>query len=351
MHVDTQDEFAHRILRWFDAHARSLPWRTPPGEPLPLGDPNWPYRVWLSEVMLQQTVVATVRPYFEAFTTRWPNVAALAAAEDADVMAAWAGLGYYARARNLLACARAVATDHGGQFPRDEATLLTLPGIGAYSAAAIAAFAYGNHAIVVDGNIERVMARVSAIDTPMPAAKPTLRAHMADVTPQARAGDFAQGLMDLATQICRPKNPDCLICPVMDTCAGKDAPHLYPIKGPKSAKPKRRGTAWWIEQGDKVLLVRRPQKGLLGGMRALPSCAWAGEGPLPPFPATWSHAGQVVHIFTHFELTLKIMSTRLEIGCMPPLDGEWWDKAEIEMAGLPSLFAKAATLVTGGSPE
>jgi A/G-specific adenine glycosylase len=351
MLVDTQDEFAHRILRWFGAHARTLPWRNPPAEPLPLDDPDWPYRVWLSEVMLQQTVVATVRPYFEAFTLRWQSVKALAAADDSDVMAAWAGLGYYARARNLLACARAVVAEHGGCFPRDEATLLTLPGIGAYSAAAITAFAFGRHAIVVDGNIERVMARVFAIETPMPAAKPCLRARMAVVTPDDRAGDFAQGLMDLATQICRPKNPDCLICPVIDLCAGKDAPQLYPVKGPKAAKPKRQGTAWWIEQAGKVWLVRRPEKGLLGGMRALPSCAWQGEGASSLFSAAWAHVGQVTHIFTHFELSLTIMRASLEIGCTPPLDGEWWDKADIEAAGLPSLFAKAATLVIGGSPE
>ncbi|MFM9851913.1 MAG: A/G-specific adenine glycosylase [Sphingomonadaceae bacterium] len=351
MHVDTQDEFAHRILRWFGSHARALPWRNPPGEALPLDDPQWPYRVWLSEVMLQQTVVATVHPYFDAFTARWPSVDALAAADDADVMAAWAGLGYYARARNLLACARTVSSAHGGHFPRDEATLLTLPGIGAYSAAAIVAFAYGEHAVVVDGNIERIMARIFAVETPLPAAKPTLRARMADVTPPARAGDFAQGLMDLASQICRPKNPDCLICPLIDLCSGKDAPELYPVKGAKGAKPKRQGTAWWIERGGEVLLVRRPEKGLLGDMRALPSCAWHGADAKPPLAAAWTHAGQVTHIFTHFELSLKIMRTTLEMGCMPPLEGEWWDKAGLEAAGLPSLFAKAATIVTGGSPE
>ena len=267
MRVDMPNDFAHKILAWFDANARSLPWRNPPGVALPLDDPNWPYRVWLSEVMLQQTVVATVRPYFTAFTARWPSVTALGRAEDSDVMAAWAGLGYYARARNLLACARMVAGEYGGRFPTDEAELRKLPGIGDYSAAAISAFAYGQYAIVVDGNIERIMARVFAIETPLPAAKPTLKAAMARVTPRERSGDFAQALMDLGSSLCRPKNPDCLMCPVIDHCVGKAAPHDYPHKKAKAPKPKRTGTAWWIERDARVFLIRRPAKGLLGGMR------------------------------------------------------------------------------------
>ena len=349
MIVDMPNGFAHKILRWFDANARILPWRNPPGEPLPLDDPNWPYRVWLSEVMLQQTVVATVRPYFEAFTARWPSITALAQADDQDVMTAWAGLGYYARARNLLACARAVVGDHAGHFPSDEADLLRLPGIGDYSAAAIAAFAYGKHAIVVDGNIERVMARVFAIGAPLPSAKPALKAAMAEVTPRDRSGDFAQALMDLGSSICRPKNPDCLICPVLAECAGSAEPETYPQKKTKVPKPKRTGTAWWIEQDGKVFLIRRPDKGLLGAMRALPSCDWRGNDAPPPIDATWEHAGQVFHVFTHFELTLTIMRTRVKTGCTLPLEGEWWEQAGIDEAGLPSLFAKAATIVTGGS--
>jgi A/G-specific adenine glycosylase len=351
MPVDMPRDFAHKILRWFDANARGLPWRNPPGEALPLDDPNWPYRVWLSEVMLQQTVVATVRPYFAAFTARWPSVRDLAAAEDADVMAAWAGLGYYARARNLLACARAVASDHDGIFPSNEATLRTLPGIGEYSAAAISAFAYGNHAIVVDGNVERVMARVFAVETPMPAAKPALRAAMASVTPENRAGDFAQALMDLGSGICRPKNPDCLICPVIAQCRGKDAPETYPVKIAKAPKPKRSGTAWWIEWDGNVRLVRRPDKGLLGGMRALPTCDWRGDAAQPPFEADWHHAGQITHIFTHFELSLTIMAASVKSSCAGLPDGEWWARVDIEDAGLPSVFAKAAMTVTGGSPQ
>lgn len=348
MRVDMPNDFAHKILAWFDANARELPWRNPPGDALPLEDPYWPYRVWLSEVMLQQTVVATVRPYFDAFTKRWPSVTELAEAEDSEVMAAWAGLGYYARARNLLACAREVARDYGGQFPRDEAELRTLPGIGEYSAAAIAAFAYGQYAVVVDGNIERVMARIFAIDTPLPSAKLQLKSAMASVTPRERSGDFAQALMDLGSSLCRPKNPDCLICPVIDHCAGRASPQDFPFKEPKAQKPKRTGTAWWIEREGQVLLIRRPAKGLLGGMRALPSCDWRGGDAMPPFDADWETVGQVIHVFTHFELTLKIERARVKTSCTLPLDGEWWEQAEIEQAGLPSLFAKAAMIVTGG---
>lgn len=349
MRVDMPNVFAHKILHWFDVSARILPWRNPPGEALPLDDPNWPYRVWLSEVMLQQTVVASVRPYFEAFTQRWPSVTALAEADDAHVMAAWAGLGYYARARNLLNCARTVVREHGGRFPSDEATLRQLPGIGEYSAAAIAAFAYGKYAVVVDGNIERIMARIFAIETPLPAAKPTLKAAMAAVTPAERSGDFAQGLMDLGSSLCRPKNPDCALCPVCDLCAGKSAPHEFPQKKAKVPKPKRTGTAWWIEHDARVFLIRRPAKGLLGGMRALPSCDWRGGDATPPFEADWETAGQVFHVFTHFELTLSVQRLRLKTGCTVPLEGEWWDQLRIEDAGLPSLFAKAAMIVTGGS--
>ncbi len=349
MRVDMPNDFAHKILAWFDANARELPWRNPPGDALPLDDPNWPYRVWLSEVVLQQTVVATVRPYFAAFTERWPSVTALAEADDSDVMTAWAGLGYYARARNLLACARVVAWEHGGRFPSEEGELRQLPGIGDYSAAAISAFAYGQYAVVVDGNIERIMARVFAIDTPHPSAKPQFKAAMASVTPRERSGDFAQALMDLGSSLCRPKNPDCSICPVIEHCAGKGAPELYPQKKAKAPKPKRTGTAWWIERGAHVFLIRRPAKGLLGGMRALPSCDWRGGDAMPPFEADWEHAGQVLHVFTHFELTLKIMRAAVKTSCTLPLDGEWWEQAEIERAGLPSLFMKAATLVTGGS--
>ena len=215
MIVDMPVQVAHKILTHFSTNGRQLPWRNPPGRHLPLDDPDWPYRVWLSEVMLQQTTVAAVLPYFEHFTARWPSVAALAAADEADVMAAWAGLGYYARARNLLACARVIAS-LGGRFPEDEDRLRALPGVGAYTAAAIAAFAFGKRAVVVDGNIERVMARLFAIETPMPAARDEIYAAMDRLTPQTGAGDFAQGCMDLARSLCTPRNPKCLLCPLTD---------------------------------------------------------------------------------------------------------------------------------------
>jgi A/G-specific adenine glycosylase len=343
MPVDMSKTIADAILAYFSTNARQLPWRNPPGRGLPLVDPDWPYRVWLSEIMLQQTVVATVIPYFEAFTARWPSVASLAAADDADVMAAWAGLGYYARARNLLACARAVVA-RGGRFPDDEAGLLALPGIGAYTAAAITAFAFGRHAIVVDGNIERVVARLFAVTTPLPAARALIYRHMEAITPPDQAGDFAQGLMDLARSLCRPRQPRCGECPLAKVCKGRTRAETFPVKAVKRPRPERTGAAWWIECEGKVLLVRRPETGLLGGMRALPSGDWR-EGPLahdPPFAAAWRDRGSVVHIFTHFRLTLRIWAVCLKKGCMPELDGEWWPLDRIGDAGMPSLFAKAA---------
>jgi A/G-specific adenine glycosylase len=348
MAVDIPAQIAHKILAHFAANARDLPWRNPPGQPLPLGDPNWPYRVWLSEIMLQQTTVAAVAPYFARFTARWPSVEALAAAPDEDVMAAWAGLGYYARARNLLACARVVAAS-GGRFPDDEATLRALPGIGDYTAAAIAAFAFGKRSVVVDGNIERVVARLYALETPMPKARTEIYALMDLLTPDSGAGDFAQGLMDLGRSLCTPRGARCLLCPVARHCAGKASPESYPVKRAKAARPERFGTAWWIEYEEQVLLVRRPAKGLLGGMRALPSSEWVrqSEGGEPsdghaPLPGDWHDAGSVTHIFTHFALTLNIRALHLKRGCKPQLDGEWWDVKHLNDAGLPSLFVKAA---------
>lgn len=342
-------QIAHKILAYFSTNARQLPWRNPPGQALPLADPDWPYRVWLSEVMLQQTVVASVIPYFEAFTARWPTVAALAAADDADVMSAWAGLGYYARARNLLACARAVMAA-GGRFPAEEAALRQLPGIGAYTAAAIAAFAFGKRAVVVDGNIERVTARLFAIESPLPAARALIYAAVDKITPDDQAGDFAQGLMDLARSLCTPRNPKCLLCPLAQACRGKANADAFPVKPAKTSRPERFGTAWWIECDDEVLLVRRPSKGLLGGMRALPSDDWAVRAVHPspardPFPADWRDGGSVAHIFTHFALTLAIRTVRLKRGCKPQLEGEWWRIDQIDDAGLPSLFVKATRRV------
>jgi A/G-specific adenine glycosylase len=343
MVVESEGSFAHRILRWFDAHARELPWRNPPGRPLPLNDPNWPYRVWLSEIMLQQTTVTAVKPYFEAFVSRWPSVADLAAAVDADVMAAWAGLGYYARARNLLTCARAVALNHGGVFPQSEADLLKLPGVGGYTAAAISAIAFGRHAVVVDGNIERVIARVHSVETPVPAAKPGLKRLTATLTPNDRAGDFAQALMDLGATICTPRSPACLTCPVNELCTGKTRATDFPVKLVKKPKPHRTGICWWIERSDDVFLVKRPEKRMLGGMRGLPSDDWDMRLPQTPFAITGGELiGTIDHVFTHFSLSLEIRQLAAETSCIRGLDGEWWPKARIDEAGLPSLFAKAA---------
>jgi A/G-specific adenine glycosylase len=306
---------------------RRLPWRAEAGERAD------PYRVWLSEVMLQQTTVAAVKPYFETFTARWPNVRALAAAADAEVMAAWAGLGYYARARNLLACARAVAAEHEGVFPDDEEGLRKLPGIGAYTAAAIAAIAFGRRAVVVDGNVERVIARLHALKAPLPRARPRIRELVDAMTPDEGAGDFAQAMMDLGATICTPRNPACGLCPVRNWCSAcaEGAPELYPVKAPKAARPHRHGKAWWLEHEGEVLLVRRPAKGLLGGMLAFPE--------EPPADAAWEEAGAVEHVFTHFSLTMTLMCARTT-GRRP--EGIWHPIGTVAEAGLPTLFAKLA---------
>lgn len=340
-------DIAAPLLAWYDAHARVLPWRAPPGTPAPD-----PYRVWLSEVMLQQTQVATVIPYFRAWTERWPGFASLAAADDAEVMGAWAGLGYYARARNLLKGARAVVAEHGGALPDTEAALLTIPGIGPYTAAAIAAIAFGRRAVVVDGNVERVIARLFAIETPMPAAKPAIRAATDAVTPDARAGDFAQAMMDLGATICTPRNPGCLVCPVATPCrarAGGDAVR-YPVKLPKRARPVRHCTFFWLEHAGRVWLVRRPERGLLGGMRALPTGPWQSEPPGltdSPVCADWRIATrEVEHGFTHFQL-LAALATATWDGQSELGEGEWWPIDELDSAGLPTLFAKAVKLSGG----
>jgi A/G-specific adenine glycosylase len=317
---------ARALLCWYVVDKRRLPWRAEGG------DTPDPYRVWLSEVMLQQTTVAAVKPYFGTFTARWPTVKALAAAEDGDVMQAWAGLGYYARARNLLACARVVASAHDGRFPDDEAVLRTLPGIGAYTAAAIAAIAFGKRAVVVDGNIERVIARLHAIEAPLPAARPRIRALMDAMTPAAGAGDFAQAMMDLGATICTPRGPRCVLCPLSAHCLAfrRGDPEHFPVKPPKAARPHRRGTAYWLEEDGHVLLVRRPAKGLLGGMLALPT--------EPPVEADWRVAGAVDHVFTHFALTMDL---KCATGALPP-DAIRWPVERIGEAGLPTLFAKLA---------
>ncbi|WP_244624393.1 A/G-specific adenine glycosylase [Sphingomonas sp. So64.6b] len=331
---------AEPLLAWYDRHARDLPWRSPPGAPAPD-----PYRVWLSEIMLQQTTVATVRPKFDLFTARWPDFASLAAADESELMTAWAGLGYYARARNLVACARVVVERHGGLFPGNEAELRALPGIGAYTAAAIASIAFGERAVVVDGNVERVVARLFAIGEPLPAARTAIRIATDSITPDRRPGDFAQAMMDLGSAICTPRSPKCLACPLVGQCAGfaRGAPETFPVKPAKAARPQRYGTIFWAEHGDQVLLVRRPPRGLLGGMRALPTGPWADAPPGladRPFAADWTLLDtSVAHVFTHFRLELALAVARLREHSNA---GEWWPVADIESAGLPTVFAKAA---------
>ena len=334
---------AARLLAWYDRHARELPWRSKPGE-----DAD-PYRVWLSEVMLQQTTVAAVTPRFTAWVARWPDVASLAAASDEDIMAAWAGLGYYARARNLVKAARAVVAEHDGRFPQTEAGLRALPGLGAYTAAAVAAIAFGERAVVVDANVERVVARLFAITTPLPAARPAIREATDRITPDARAGDFAQAMMDLGSSVCTVKKPQCLLCPIAVDCRARaeGIAETLPAKAPKKARPYRHGTVFWIEHEGRVWLVRRPDKGMLGGMRALPTGPWVDERPGladAPGQGPWTMLNEtVVHGFTHFELELALARTDGEPDDLSV--GEWWPIADLGTAGLPTLFARAADLL------
>ena len=338
MLVDSGSDAAALLLAWYDRHGRTLPWRAAPGETAD------PYAVWLSEIMLQQTTVAAVKPYFRAFTTRWPTVAALAGADEAEVMAAWAGLGYYARARNLIACARAVAAA-GGRFPDTEEALRALPGIGRYTAAAVAAIAFGRRAVVIDANVERVVARLFAVEEPLPAARARIDVNADAITPDQRAGDFAQAMMDLGATICTPRNPSCILCPLAGMCEARatGAPETFPRKVPKSAKPVRRGTIFWLEAKGHVLLVRRPGKGMLGGMRALPSGPWIAADPgltEAPTDAAWREVGAGRHVFTHFALDYSVVAARLPD--RGGIEGEWWPVATLDTAGLPTLFARAA---------
>jgi A/G-specific adenine glycosylase len=336
---------ARALLAWYADHARILPWRIPPGAQV---QPD-PYRVWLSEVMLQQTTTIHVIPYFDKFTRLWPTVETLAAADEASVMAEWAGLGYYSRARNLIACARLVA-ERGG-FPEGEAELRRLPGVGEYTAAALAAIAQGRRAVVVDANVERVVARLFAIDQPLPQARAAIRAAAGAITPDARAGDFAQAMMDLGATICSPRNPRCLLCPLASACQARarGIQEQLPVKAPRKAKPRRTGTAFWIERDGRVWLVTRPGHGMLGGMRALPDDNWSarrdgsGEGPLA---GAWRAGGVVAHGFTHFDLELGLAIYAGD-SMGEPVGGEWWPIAELDAAGLPTLFAKAARLALG----
>jgi A/G-specific adenine glycosylase len=326
---------AAELLAWYDAHGRDLPWRVKGKGGQALADP---YRVWLSEVMLQQTTVAAVKAYFARFTTLWPSVEALAAAEEAQVMREWAGLGYYARARNLLACARAVVARGG--FPSDLSGLLALPGVGPYTAAAVAAIAFGKPEVVVDGNVERVMARVFAIETPLPAAKPALAAAAAGLTPRERPGDYAQAVMDLGATICTPKSPACAICPWVAGCQGKAIAATLPRKLAKPPKPTRQGAVWILRQGEALLLERRPDKGLLGGMLGFPGSGWDGSDAPPPAEAAWREIGVVRHTFTHFHLELTVYLAEGSTG----LRGEFLGPNAFSPEDLPTLMRKAHDL-------
>ncbi|MCX5497471.1 A/G-specific adenine glycosylase [Kaistia dalseonensis] len=349
---------ADLLLDWYDRHARRLPWRVGPAERRAGIRPD-PYRVWLSEVMLQQTTVTAVKPYFEAFLSLWPTVADLAAAPVEDVMKAWAGLGYYSRARNLKACADAVMRDHGGRFPGSAAALRDLPGIGDYTAAAIAAIAYDEPAAVVDGNVERVLARVFKVETPLPAAKKEIRVLQARLTPAKRAGDYAQAMMDLGATICTPKRPACSLCPWDQSCAAhaSGVEEAYPRRGEKADRPERGGAAFVAIRADgAILMQRRPERGLLGGMTEVPGTAWSPGFDRDriladaPFQADWRRVTDpVIHVFTHFRLTLDIWLADLPAAHPAPA-GSWWAAPDdVPHEALPSVMKKAIEAARPGA--
>lgn len=354
------DAPADLLLAWYDGNRRDLPWRSLPGT-IPE-----PYHVWLSEVMLQQTTVVTVKPRFQAFLRRWPTVKALAVASLDDVLHEWQGLGYYARARNLHACAVAVVRDHGGVFPPTEAGLLGLPGVGEYTAAAVAAIAFGEVTSPVDGNIIRVISRLNVLDTPMPAGKKQITALVSEMVPAHRPGDFAQAMMDLGAMICTPRKPDCRRCPWAAGCRahaeGKE--DRYPVRKAKPEKPIRHGTVFWlVDGGGRVLLRRRPEKGLLGGMMEFPSTDWRGmrwekAEAVSEFPATdgrktlrWKGlTGEVRHTFTHFHLVLSVLFTHIAgAGETLPSNGIWCAPDRFHDHALPTVMKKVATHVLNNS--
>ena len=322
---------ADRLVQHYVDNFRRLPWRSPPGAATPD-----PYRVWLSEVMLQQTSVATIIPRFQRFVERWPTVEALAAASDEDILSEWAGLGYYARARNLIACARQVA--RRGGFPTSSTELRRLPGIGNYTSGAIAAIAFGERAAAVDTNVIRVISRLDGLGRAAEASIPDLVLAM---TPARHPGDFVQALMDLGATICRPRNPRCALCPLQGDCAAYAGgnPEAFPEPRQRKPRPHKHGIAYWTERDGHVWLVRRPAKGLLGGMVALPGTEWSEAQPAPP-----SHLACVRHVFTHFSLDLHIVR-----GAGPAGEGWWHPLGEIDRAGLPTLYLKAVEAVAGSN--
>jgi len=353
---------ASALLTWYDAHARRLPWRALPGVQAD------PYAVWLSEIMLQQTTVVTVGPYYQKFLRKWPRVQDLAAADIDEVMHAWAGLGYYSRARNLHACAQTVVASHAGVFPAAQADLLKLPGIGPYTAAAVAAIAYGQAATVVDGNVERVIARLFAITEPLPAAKKPIHEKAAILTPAKRPGDFAQAMMDLGATICTPKRPACGRCPWTKPCIARAEgnPEVLPVKAPKREKPTRRGAAFWIVRADGAVLIRkRPPKGLLGGMMEVPSTEWVADTKdrppkearsrpqvlrQAPVEAKWKkRPGDVRHTFTHFHLVLELYEAR--VPQKTDADGVWVQPESFDDYALPTIMKKVVSLALSDTTQ
>ena len=350
--ISTTTTISDSLLAWYDRHHRELPWRVPPAAAQAGTRPD-PYHIWLSEVMLQQTTVQAVKPYFAKFLVRWPTVTDLALAESDDVMAAWAGLGYYARARNLKKCAEAVAS-LGGVFPDTEAGLRALPGIGDYTSAAVAAIAFNRQSAVMDGNVERVVSRLYAIGEPLPGSKPAMKAKVVALTPAARPGDFAQAMMDLGATICTPKRPACALCPINAHCLAlaEHDPERFPVKAPKKTKPIRVGAAFVAVTPDgEVLLRRRVETGLLGGMTEVPTTEWTArvDGGATqdhaPFPtdtaAGWQACGVITHVFTHFELRLSVFRTQC---AKRPVEAGWWEPVErLETQALPTVMKKVIT--------
>jgi len=338
------------LLHWYDRHRRVLPWRAARGESAD------PYRVWLSEIMLQQTTVKAVAPYYARFLERFPTVTQLAAAPLDEVLSLWAGLGYYARARNLHACAKAVAAQHGGEFPGTEDGLLTLPGIGAYTAAAIAAIAFDRRASPVDGNIERVIARLYAVEEELPAAKPRIRALAEQLTPARRAGDFAQAMMDLGATICTPKKPACVLCPWREPCAARvrGDQESFPRKAEKKTGALRRGAAFVVLRDDHILLRTRPEKGLLGGMTEVPTTEWSKDfdgssaAGAPFRNATWRRIpGHVDHVFTHFPLQLIVHAAKVSKATRAPDGMRWTSLDALDAEALPNVMRKVIAHALG----
>ncbi|WP_306119591.1 MULTISPECIES: A/G-specific adenine glycosylase [unclassified Roseitalea] len=354
--IDSAPRPASDLLAWYDRHARDLPWRVGPADRARGVRPD-PYRVWLSEIMLQQTTVAAVRAYFAKFTARWLTVAALADASEDDILKAWAGLGYYSRARNLKRCADAVVCRHGGAFPADLDALRALPGIGDYTAAAIAAIAFDIPAPVVDGNVERVTSRLAAIETPLPGAKPAIRAEVAAMLDPTRPGDFAQAMMDLGATICTPRRPACMHCPLRTDCRALRTgdPERLPVKAPKKDKPRRRGAAYVIvDPAGAVLLEKRGETGLLAGMSQVPTTSWTartdgatGTAAAPLAGLDWTECGQVGHVFTHFALELAVWRASYR-GAAPA--GLWWSPpGALAGEALPTVMKKAIARALPGA--